>query len=148
MQTHFEQIDLAVCVVVILQAVKRVVVSVTVDRAHSWTWEVGAVEIATMTHAGEMSNRTSAEMIHLSLHILVIWEGERAHTICDMAFPRFLQASIPGPARHRGSFLGSSSDLGAAPALADKPHLKEEVRNDKTHQLIPYCRKSISKSCE
>lgn len=74
--------------------------------------------------------------------------GWRTHTICNMAFPRFLQASIPGPARHKGSFLGSSSDLGAAPALADKPHLKEEVRNDKTLQLIPYCRKSISKSCE
>lgn len=48
--------------VVILQAVKRVVVSVTVDRAHGWTWGVAAVEIATMTHAVEGSNRASAEI--------------------------------------------------------------------------------------
>lgn len=59
--TYFEQIDLAVCVVVILQAVKRVVVSVAVDRAHSWTWGVGAVEIATMTHASKVSNRKTED---------------------------------------------------------------------------------------
>lgn len=35
--THFEQIDLTVRVVVVLEAVKGVVVSVAVDGAHSWT---------------------------------------------------------------------------------------------------------------
>lgn len=58
---HFEQIDLTVCVVVVLQAVKRVVVSVAVDRAHGWTRGVAAVEVATVTHTGEVSNRASAE---------------------------------------------------------------------------------------
>lgn len=44
-----------------------------------------------------------------------------------MVFPRFLQVSIPGPARRKDSFLGSSSDLGAAPALEDKTYLKDDV---------------------
>lgn len=57
---HFEQIDLTVRVVVILQAVERVVVSVTVDGAHSWTWGVAAVEISAMTHAEGVSHRASA----------------------------------------------------------------------------------------
>lgn len=57
---HFEQIDLTVCVVVILQAVERVVVSVTVDGAHGRTWGVAAVEVSAMTHAEGVSHRASA----------------------------------------------------------------------------------------
>lgn len=58
-------------------------------------------------------------------------------TICNMEFPRFLQASIPGPARHKGSFLGGSTDHGAAPAFTHDTQLKEEVHNEKSsHQSI------------
>ena len=53
-------------------------------------------------------------------------------TICNMEFPRFLQASIPGPARCKGSFLGSSTGHGAAPAFTHETQLKEEAHNEKS----------------
>lgn len=43
------------------------------------------------------------------------------HTICNMVFPQFLQASIQGQARCRDSSLGSNTAHGAAPAFIDKP---------------------------
>lgn len=55
---------MTVCVVVILQAVERVVVSVAVDGAHGRTWGVAAVEVSAMTHAegGEPSGVSRKEM--------------------------------------------------------------------------------------
>lgn len=59
------------------------------------------------------------------------------HTICNMEFPQFLQASIPGPARHKGNVPGSSTDHGAAPAFTHETHLKEEVHNEQSsHRSI------------
>lgn len=48
-------------------------------------------------------------------------------TICNMESPRFLQAGIPGPARRKGSVLGSSTDRGAAPAFTHETQLKDGV---------------------
>lgn len=66
-----------------------------------------------------------------------VLEGWMMRTICNMEFLQFLQASILGPARHKGSFLGSSTDHGAAPAFTHETQFKEEVHNEKSsHQSI------------
>lgn len=52
------------------------------------------------------------------------------HTIRNMEFSQFLRASIPGPARHKGSFLGSSTDHGAAPAFT---HERRESTMESPH---------------
>lgn len=65
-------------------------------------------------------------------------------TICNTQFPPFLQASIPGPARHRGSFLGSSTDRGAAPAFTHTKHKSKIKSTLKSPRITPYGCKSIS----
>lgn len=56
--THFEQVDLTVRVVVVLEAIKGVVVPVAVNSTHSWTRRVAAVKIATVTHTKGMDRWT------------------------------------------------------------------------------------------
>lgn len=72
--------------VVILQAVKRVVVSVAVDRAHGWTWGVAAVEIATMTHTGEVNNRASAEKDELLYDFVITCNSLRITYIMTVIY--------------------------------------------------------------
>ena len=45
---------------------------------------------------------------------------EKGVTICNKAFPQFVQASIQGPARHRDSSLDGNTPHGAVPAFVDK----------------------------